>query len=232
MKFCRYIIVLCLIIAEHAVAMEVQPLESIRDAVRLFVEGNVDHEMGETVVTVGKLDRRLRLSRCEGPLLADFANTSRLLGNITVAVRCEEGPKPWSLMVQARIEQYVEVVVAARPLGRGQELGAEDIKMLRYDISRLNNGYYATLDEVKGMVLKRSVKAGSVLGSSMLKPAILIKRGEKVIIRAQTTSIEVRMEGQALQEGAAGDVIQVKNLSSKQIVEAEVVAPGVVRVRM
>lgn len=232
MRFVNVFMLLLLLLSSPVLAREVQPLESIREAVQLFVEGNVDHEMGETVVTVGKLDRRLRLSRCKGPLQADFANSTRLLGNITVAVRCEEGPKPWSLMVQARIEQYVDVVVSARPLGRDQPLGLGDVKLARHDISRINNGYYASLDEVKGMVLKRSVKAGSVLGSAMLKPAILIKRGEKVIIRAQTRSIEVRMEGQALQAGAAGEVIQVKNLSSKQTVEAEVVAPGVVRVRM
>ena len=82
------------------------------------------------------------------------------------------------------------------------------------------------------MVLSRSVTAGTVLTTVMLKPAILIKRGEKVIIRAESSSIQVKMEGQAMQEGAKGAMIEVKNLSSKQVIEAEVVSPGVVRVRM
>ena len=232
MRIISYIIGLVFLVVAQVNAMEVQSLQSIRDAVQQFVEANVDHQQGETVVSVGKLDRRLRLARCEVPLQADFANSTRLLGNVTVAVRCEEGAKPWSLMVQARIQQYVDVVVAARSLGRNLKLTQDDIKLARTDISRINGGYYGTLAETRGMVLKRSVKAGTVLSTVMLKPAILIKRGEKVIIRAQTGSIEVRMEGQALQEGARGEVIEVKNLSSSQVIEAEVVSPGVVRVRM
>ena len=43
---------------------------------------------------------------------------------------------------------------------------------------------------------------------------------------------EVVTQGEALRAGAKGEVIEVKNLSSRQVVEAEVVSPGVVRVRM
>ena len=231
MKIVKNFIGLLALMSSQAMAIEVQPLESIRDAVRLFAEANVDNTLGETVVKVGKLDRRLRLSKCEEPLEAYFPNNVKPLGNITVGIRCE-GVKPWSLLVQTQIKQFIDVVVAARPLGRKLTLGSDDIKLLRTDISRLSSGYYGSLLEAKGMVLSRSVKAGTVLTTVMLKPAILIKRGEKVIIRAETGSIQVRMEGQALQAGAKGEMIEVKNLSSKQVIEAEVVSPGVVRVRM
>jgi flagella basal body P-ring formation protein FlgA len=106
------------------------------------------------------------------------------------------------------------------------------MQLTRTDISRLNGGYYATLQEVKGMVLKRPVTAGTVFSTAMLQPAILIKRGEKVIISAETDSLQVRMEGVALQEGAKGELIEVKNLSSRQVIEAVVLSPGVVQVRM
>jgi flagella basal body P-ring formation protein FlgA len=82
------------------------------------------------------------------------------------------------------------------------------------------------------MVLLRSVTAGMLLSTAMLKPAILIKRGEKVIISAESSSLQVKMEGLALQAGAKGELIEVKNLSSRQVIEAEVIAPGLVRVRM
>jgi flagella basal body P-ring formation protein FlgA len=228
--FNKFIWLLALL-AGHVVADEVQSLDSIRDAVQLFVEANVDTRAGEVEVTVGQLDRRLRLAQCELPLQTFFPNNIKPLGNITVGVACE-GVKPWSLMVQTRIQQFIDVVVAAKPLGRNLTLGASDIKLARTDISRLGGGYYTTLQEVKGMVLQRSVTAGMLLSTAMLKPAILIKRGEKVIISAQSDSLQVKMEGQALQAGAKGELIEVKNLSSRQVIEAEVIAPGVVRVRM
>ena len=231
MKISRYFIVVVMAVTTPSLAAEVQSLQAIRDAVQGFVEANVTTELGETVITVGELDGRLRLAPCELPLQPYFPNQVKPVGNITVGVRCE-GAKPWSLLVQTRIEQFVEVVVAARPLGRNQTLARSDISLARSDISRLSGGYYATLEEADGMVLKRSVTAGMVLGTTMLTPAILIKRGEKVMIHAETGSISVRMEGQAQASGARGEVIAVKNLSSQQVVEAEVVAPGLVRVRI
>jgi flagella basal body P-ring formation protein FlgA len=231
MKIVKYFIVLLALFATRAMAVEMQELESIRNAVQLFVEANVDTRLGEVEVTVGQLDSRLRLTQCELPLEAYFPNNVRPLGNITVGIRCE-GVKPWSLMVQTRIQQFIDVVVAARPLGRNIILDTADMQLTRTDISRLNGGYYATLQEVRGMVLKRPVTAGTVFSTAMLQPAILIKRGEKVIISAETDSLQVRMEGVALQEGAKGELIEVKNLSSKQVIEAEVLSPGVVRVRM
>jgi len=40
------------------------------------------------------------------------------------------------------------------------------------------------------------------------------------------------MEGKALVDGAMGDIIRVKNNSSRRELEAEVVGAGLVRVRM
>jgi flagella basal body P-ring formation protein FlgA len=76
------------------------------------------------------------------------------------------------------------------------------------------------------------VKAGMVLTPALLKPQLLIKRGEKVTILADTGAVQVRMEGKALMDGARGQVIRVRNLSSKREVEAAVVAPGIVQVRL
>lgn len=231
MKYFRQIIWLVAVIASPAGAMEVQSLQSIREAVQRFAEANVDNSLGETVITVGKLDRRLRLAQCEEPLDVSFPSHVKPLGNITIAVRCHS-PKPWSLMVRTRIQQFIDVAVASRPLGRNLHLGTGDIQLSRSDISTLSGGYYASLEELNGMVMRRSVKAGTVLTKAMVKPAILIKRGEKVIINAETGSIHVRMEGKAMQAGARGELIKVKNLSSEQVIEAIVVSPGVVRVRM
>lgn len=99
-------------------------------------------------------------------------------------------------------------------------------------MTRLSGGYFSSLDEVTGMEVRRSVRVGTVLNHSMVKAPILIKRGEKVSITAITGSVSVRMEGKALSAGARGDVIQVQNLSSGQRIEAVVVSPGVVQVRM
>lgn len=231
MKLFFKIMMLWLVTVSAVNAAEMQSLQSIRETAQRFAEGLVTTSSGEVEVSVGQLDRRLRLQQCEVPLEAYLPNHAKTLGNVTIGVRCE-GVKPWSLLVPTRIQQFMDVAVAARPLSRKTVLKSGDVTLSRTDISRLNSGYYDSLEEIHGMVLKRSVKGGTVMTGSLLVPAILIKRNEKVIIRAQTPSIQVRMEGVALESGAKGEVIEVKNLSSKQVVEAEVVSPGVVQVRM
>jgi flagella basal body P-ring formation protein FlgA len=98
------------------------------------------------------------------------------------------------------------------------------------DIAQLNSGYFSAVDELIGMELTRSLQGGMVLNPAMLQRPRLIARGDRVSIEVRSSQLQVRMAGQALADGAAGERIQVRNLSSKRVVEGEVVAPGVVHV--
>jgi flagella basal body P-ring formation protein FlgA len=214
----------------HA-AESIEPLDSLREAVEGFLLQQSSELAGEVNVSVGRLDSRLRMPRCSQPLQPFWPAGGKRLGNVTVGLRCE-APKSWSLYVQAQVQQLAPVVVTGRPLSRGEVLGLQDVELVGHDLARLHSGYYGAPDEVAGMVMKRSVKAGMVLTPALLKPQLLIKRGEKVTILADTGAVQVRMEGKALMDGARGQVIRVRNLSSKREVEAAVVAPGIVQVRL
>lgn len=212
-------------------AAEIEPLDSIREAVSSFLEQESSSVGDNVEVSVGHLDSRLRLPRCGTPLQASWPAAARKRGNVTVAVSCD-APSNWSLYVQAKVQVFEKIIVSSRSMSRGEILSDQDIELESKDLSALNSGYYTRGDEVVGMMLKRSIRAGMVLTPTLLKPQLLIKRGDKVTILAVTGAVEVRMEGQALKDGAKGEVIRVRNLSSKLEIEAEVVSPGIVKVRM
>ena len=225
------LLALLLLLAGAAPAAEIESLDSIRDTVRQFLEQESD-SLGEDVeVSVGHLDTRLRLPRCGSALQAAWPVSARRRGNVTVSVSCS-APSNWSLYVQATVQVFENVVVSGRSMSRGELLGKQDVELTRRDVSALSSGYFTRTDEVAGMVLKRSVRAGMVMTPSLLKQQRLIRRGDKVTIIAVSGGVEVRMEGQALMDGVKGEVIRVRNLSSKLEVEAEVISPGLVRVRM
>ena len=50
-------------------------------------------------------------------------------------------------------------------------------------------------------------------------------------ILSEAGGIQVRMNGEALADGTQGKVVRVRNASSKRIVEGEVIAKGMVKVR-
>ncbi len=230
----RYLLTLALALALWSTAPLAQPiqsLESITEAVETFLLDETAHSASEVVVEVGRIDSRLRLSQCELPLEAYWPDAARRVGNVAVGVRCES-PSSWSLFVRARLELREEVLVSSRPLSRGARLTAEDMELVSQDISRLNQGYFTEPQALIGSVLTRPIRAGTVYTPALAKAASVIKRGQRVSILAQSEHIQVRMEGEALSDGAVGDVIRVRNLSSRQEVEAVVVGPGLVQVRM
>ncbi|HAV88201.1 MAG TPA: flagella basal body P-ring formation protein FlgA, partial [Pseudomonas sp.] len=76
------------------------------------------------------------------------------------------------------------------------------------------------------------VQPGQVLTPAMLELAEVIRRGDQVVISAGNQSVNVRMPGEALTDGAPGEQIRVKNLRSGRIVRARVTGPGQVEAAM
>ena len=201
--------------------------------VQQFVEDFVYNEMpGEDVtVSVRPLDSRLRLKRCEEPLEAFWSPGARQRGATSVGVACQ-GDKPWKIYVRANIKLMREVAVADRPLVRGDILAADDIRMEKRDVSRLNGGYLEDASSLVGYEVRQSVSSSALLYSRMFTAPKLIHRGDKVTVVASMGGLEVRITGKALSDGARGKMIRVRNLSSKKVVQGEVVSRGVVRIPM
>jgi flagella basal body P-ring formation protein FlgA len=177
------------------------------------------------------LDPRLRLKQCGEPLDAFPTGTRRFIGATTVGVRCG-GPNPWSLYVSARVAVQESVLVAARPLARGETLGTADVRLVERDLSNLHHGYFEKPGQAVGKVLKQRVSEGDVIRPTQLTEPKMVHRGQRVVLTAEAAGLQVRMAGKALADGATGDWIKVQNLSSNRIVEGEVIAAGVVKIKL
>lgn len=211
-------------------AQPVQSLESIQEAVQQFLLDETAMQPGQIEIQVGRIDSRLRLAECELPPEAFWPDGGGRLGNITVGLRCIS--PSWSLFIRAKVEMHEAVLVTSRSLSRGASISQDDVSLQSQDVAALNRGYYTDPKEIMGGVLTRSVRAGTVLTPSLVKAAAVVKRGQRVNIMAATGSIQVRMEGEALSDGAVGEIIRVRNLSSRQEIDAMVVGQGLVQVRM
>ena len=83
--------------------------------------------------------------------------------------------------------------------------------------------------EPYGLVAKRSLPANAVVYSRMLgtvKPAIVIKRNQSVLIKIDKPWIFVTASGKAKQDGRVGDYIKVQNIDSQRIIVAKVKEDG------
>ncbi len=228
----RVLLAVLALSVQVAVAEEVGDLQShqeIRQVVEDFVYETLSDE--DVEVRVRSVDNRLRLQRCEAPLEAFWSPGSRQRGSTSVGVACE-GDKPWKIYVRVTIKLMREVAVAARPLVRGDILQRDDVRMVRKDVSRINGSYLEDPTPLIGYELRQSVSANSLLYSRMLQAPKLVRRGDKITVLAVVGGLEVRVVGEALSDGGKGQMIRVRNLSSKRIVHGEVVSKGMVRIVM
>lgn len=211
----------------HAAGLE--PLAGIREAARTFAEAHLATPHGETRIEVGTLDPRLRLAACGTPLDPFLPPGSGRSGSVTVGVRCR-APKPWVLYVPVRVRVTQAVAVLARALPRGHVLAPEDLRVERREVSALPGGYYGHGDDPAGQVLRRPLAAGTVLTPNDLEPRLMVRRGERVVLAADTGGVTVRMAGEALGDAHLGARVRVRNLASERIVEGVVADGGVVEV--
>jgi flagella basal body P-ring formation protein FlgA len=210
---------------------ELQSHDSIREAARQHILDSSAEYSAPPEVQAGRLDNRLRLAACELPLQTFSPPGKRMLGKVTVGVRCE-GEKPWTLYVPVTVAVMSQVVVAKTELTRGSIITREDLKLEQRDIARLHRGYLDSLEKAIGKTVKYSVRPNQVVTPSRVESPLAVKRNGRVTILAANSSVQVRMSGTALENGSIGERIRVKNRSSNRELEARVIEQGVVQVTM
>lgn len=221
---------LLIIISYSASGAEIQSLDSIHSAIIRFVKNDIDSS-ARAEITVGLTDHRLRLQRCSVPLEIVWTQGARRVGNTSVEVRCT-GNKPWTIYAPVRIRLFRPVMVAAATLTRGQVLGTADYTMEEKDIGSLLTGYIDSAKEYSNHQVKRPIRIGQVITPYMLQVPKLVRRGEQVVLLAETGGLQVHSAGVALEDGGRGETVKIRNSSSSRVVEGRVVSPGVVRIAL
>lgn len=230
------LIVLCGL-GQSALANTVTRPEQLIDATREFLEREVADYLQRSqiqarhAVEVNRLDPRLRLALCDAPLSTKLESPAQPVGRTTVRVSCG-GSAPWSVFVPAQVHLFREVVVARRPLKRDAILEEADIALAERDVSLLNQGYMTTFDQLIGNKLTRSALPDQVIPPTYVSLAEVVRKGDQVVIIAKSSSISVRMPGEALTDGALGSQVRVKNQRSGRVLKARVLGPGQVEVAM
>lgn len=136
----------------------------------------------------------------------------------------------WSLMVNADIEVWRNVVVLRDHISRGEEITASSLILQQRNIADLQRGYFISFDEVTNKISKRSLRAGAALNPTMVDLPIVVKRGQSITLRADRAGFSVDMKGEALKKGREGDKIKVRNSSSGKVLHGTIISPDLVLV--
>ncbi len=136
-----------------------------------------------------------------------------------------------NIAVSATLEALAEVAITTGDLRRGTILTEEHIELAERDLNRLRAPCFDSA-ELLGKRLKRSLRKGDIFERSAVAFPPMIKRGEIVTITVQKGILTVTAKGMARQNGNAGDMIRVRNISSQKDLFCKVTGPVAVTVEL
>lgn len=204
---------------------------SLEKVIRDFLEPQLaGMQTTRTEVTVGRVDPRLKLAKCQEPIAVDFLGKKNLFGKVNIRLNCNK-PR-WGIFIPANIRVFEHVVVSQISVPRNSVLSASQLALREVESSALNYTFFRNIAQVAGTTTTRPIQANHIVYTNMVKASATIRKGDSVIIKAVAGSLMVRMKGQALQDGAIGKQIQVRNEKSRRIIRAIVKGPGQVEVPM
>ena len=204
---------------------------SIQSTMNSHLEQLISHISSENIessISIAYIDPRLNLTICSQDLSITPPKNLKL-GRSHIKVSCQD-QKPWAINVPVDLNVTTEVVVLNQPVPKGTVLSRSHLSLKRYNLASLHSGYFLTKKNVLGKQSKRSLPAQSILNNHIILPAMLIYKGDRVMIMANKGGMSVKMPGEALNNGREGRQIRVRNNRSKRIIKGKVVASGLVEV--
>jgi flagella basal body P-ring formation protein FlgA len=207
-----------------------QDLTAIHEAVIDFVSAQQSAD-ADLQVHPRTTNPRFRRTPCQSPLVAFATPGAKRIGNTTVGVRCD-GKRPWKLYIPTRVTLMLPVVVANRPLLRGQRLAAKDLRIEKRDAGTVQHPAIRTPTQVVGYVVTHPIATGQAVDGAMLAAPNLVERDHRVRMTARNRGIDISVPGQAMEDSALGETVNVRNASSRAFVEGVVTGPGTARLRL
>ena len=167
-----------------------------------------------------------KLAPCSQQLGVKDGGDNRNWSRQRFTLTCANGG--WTVTVLTEVKVFASAVTAKQVINRGETLTSRQLALQEVEITKINSGFYPGLEKVIGQGAKRRIRAGQLLTPALVAPAWVIQRGQQVTVVANKDGIAASIQGEALANGAVGDIIRVRNISSKKTIEAKVVAAGVV----
>ncbi|MFC1822939.1 flagellar basal body P-ring formation chaperone FlgA [Thermodesulfobacteriota bacterium] len=152
-------------------------------------------------------------------------------GNVALTVNFQVDNNPIrKVSLTGRISITHKVLKAARRIKKGQMISEKDLALVTEKTIQMKKGILSDLDEAVGKRSVRSIRSGQILTPQMIEDPPLVKKGNRVLIKAENKLIKITTFGRVLEDGRAGDQVRVVNISSGKEIFATVWGRGVVQV--
>jgi len=151
--------------------------------------------------------------------------------SLLLRIRLESaGATPGDATVLLRLQLVRDAWVTRQPVNRGDGFDPAALDVRRIDFLHEHDVLPADVAD-RDFTFARSVTAGRVLTWRDVVRRALVRKGDMIEVAAIDGPLTVTLKALAMQSGAAGDMVTVRNLESKKDITGQVVAENRVQVR-
>jgi flagella basal body P-ring formation protein FlgA len=111
---------------------------------------------------------------------------------------------------------------------KGTILKEEDLCLSSAE--RIGNRIPALPNQALGARASKNLPRGVSIYTSDIDLLPAVTRGQQVTLLYRSGTLSIRASGEALEGGALGDIISVRNEHTRRVVKGKILAPGIVEV--
>lgn len=141
-----------------------------------------------------------------------------------------DGRVEQDLPLVLEVSLTLPVVVACRPINRGQAVRTQDVRVEDRDFYNLSRIGLMEAAEAVGQQTRRFIRRGEMVYHNDLKSMPLVTRGQMITVWSQVGGLRVKSVAKALESGAFGETIEVRNETSRDRYQVTVTGPQAGRI--
>jgi flagella basal body P-ring formation protein FlgA len=126
----------------------------------------------------------------------------------------------WQAPLQAKV--WREIWVTGSPLKRGDSLRGADLNREPRDMLLCREPLAEFSPEDDSLEFNGPVQAGSPILARLVKPRAIVHRGQSLAATVQDGALMITLKVEALEDGAAGQIIRIRNPLSRRDLRAKV----------
>lgn len=127
-------------------------------------------------------------------------------------------------------EELIEVPVLKRKTSRNDIISIDDIYILKIPLSKLTDDIILDQSAIIGKTVLRTIYPNQPLSSKTITSPYVVNKNDVVTITYQNKAVSIKTVAIAVDSGAIGDMIRVKNPRSNNIVNAIVKGKNLVTI--
>lgn len=181
-------------------------------------------------VSVGELDRRLRLAPCER-VEPYVPPGTRLWGKTRLGLRCMQGTSKWNVFLPITVKAFGPAWVVKGSVAQGAVLSEADATFVEVDWAELNSPIVANASDWVGQTATRSLSTGQALRQDMVKAAQVFQAGAQVKVLARGVGFEIATSAQAVSGGVVGQSARVR-MDNGRVMTGQVLDSRTVRLEL